>query len=54
MRIPLKYGDEYDALTKAKNYYHWRPGQRKRIKRGYNKRIRKQIKLPLSSPSLGR
>lgn len=40
-RIKLKGGDEYDALTKAKKYYHWKPGERKKIKRGYNKRFRK-------------
>jgi hypothetical protein len=41
MRIKLKGGDEYDALTKAKKFYHWKSGERKRIKRGYNKRLRK-------------
>jgi len=40
MRIKLKSGDEYDALTKAKKYFKWRAGQRKKIKRGYNKRLR--------------
>ena len=40
-RIKLKGGDEYDALTKAKKYYHWKPGERKKIKRRYNKRFRK-------------
>tara|TARA_B100000902_G_scaffold261048_1_gene247322 strand:+ start:215 stop:370 length:156 start_codon:yes stop_codon:yes gene_type:complete len=35
-------GDEFDALSKkAKNLLHWRPGERKKIKRGYNKRLRK-------------
>jgi hypothetical protein len=32
-RIPMKGGDEYDALTKA--------GQLKKIKRAYNKRLRR-------------
>jgi len=41
MRIKLKTGDEYDALTKAKKYFKWRPGQRKKIKRSYNKRLRR-------------
>ena len=41
MRIKLKGGDEYDALTKAKKFYHWKSGDRKKIKRGYNKRLRK-------------
>lgn len=39
-RIPLKGGDEYDALTKARRYYRWKSGQVKRIKRRYNKRLR--------------
>ena len=39
-RIPL-HGDEEDALTRAKRFYLWRPGRRKEIKRGYNKRARK-------------
>ena len=40
--IPMKNGDEYDALTKWKRFLHWKPGERKRIKRGYNKRVRQQ------------
>ena len=43
MRIKLKDGDEYDALTKAKKFYHWKSSERKRIKRGYNKRLRKCV-----------
>jgi hypothetical protein len=43
MRIKLKGGDEYNALTKAKKFYHWKSGERKRIKRGYNKRLRKCV-----------
>lgn len=42
-KIKMVNGDEYDALTKAKNYYNWRSGVRKKIKRGYNKRFRKQV-----------
>lgn len=38
----MKGGDEYDALTRtAKKYYHWKAGDRKKIKRKYNKRLRK-------------
>jgi len=40
-RIPMKGGDEYDGLTKARKYYNWSKGQIKKIKRGYNKRFRK-------------
>ena len=43
MRIKLKSGDEYDALTKAKKFHHWKSGERKKIKRGYNKRLRKCV-----------
>ena len=43
MRIKLKSGDEYDALTKAKKFHYWKPGERKKIKRGYNKRLRKCV-----------
>jgi len=45
MRIKLKTADEWDALTKAKKYVKWRAGQRKKIKRAYNKRIRRVFML---------
>ena len=40
-RIPMKGGDEYDGLTKARRFYLWKAGQLKKIKRAYNKRFRK-------------
>ena len=40
-RIPMKGGDEYDALTKARKFHLWKAGQLKKIKRAYNKRFRK-------------
>jgi len=40
-KIPMKGGDEYDGLTKARKFYSWSKGQLKKIKRGYNKRLRK-------------
>ena len=43
-RIPMKGGDEYDALTKARKFYLWKSGQLKKIKRAYNKRFRKYSK----------
>lgn len=43
----MKGGDEYDALTKAKNHYNWKTSERKKIKRGYNKRFRKWVKSVL-------
>jgi len=46
-RIKMKGGDEYDALTKAKKFYQWKSGERKKIKRGYNKRFRKHSTVTL-------
>mgnify|MGYP006076379097 FL=1 len=43
-RLPLKGGDEYDALTKSRKFLHWKAGQLKKIKRAYNKRFRKHSK----------
>ena len=40
-RIPMKGGDEYGGLTKARKFYMWKAGQLKKIKRAYNKRFRK-------------
>ncbi len=40
-RVPMTDADEYNALTRAKKFYHWRPGQRKAIKRRFNRRERR-------------
>ncbi len=42
-RISMKGGDEYDGLTKARKFYLWKSGKLKKIKRAYNKRLRKYI-----------
>ena len=42
-RKPLTTGDEYDALTKAKKYYNFKSGDRKKIKKNYNKKERKWL-----------
>ena len=49
-RIPLKGGAEWDALTNARKWYCYltRPGVAKSIKKGYNKRFRKQGKMNVS------
>lgn len=42
MRIPMKGGDEFDGLSqRSKRFFLWRAGERKKIKRKYNKRRRK-------------
>ena len=43
-RVPLKSGDEYDALSKSRKFHLWKSGQLKKIKRAYNKRFRKYSK----------
>ena len=43
-RIPMKGGDEYDAFSKARKLLIWKSGQLRKIKRAYNKRLRKHSK----------
>lgn len=45
-RIPLKGGEEFDALTKARKYYVYLTNSKvvKSIKKKYNKRFRKKGK----------
>ena len=42
-KIPMKGGDEFDALTTARKYYVYltRSGVAKKIKKKYNKRFRR-------------
>lgn len=42
MEEPFIDGDEEDALTDGKKYYSWRSGERKKIKKKYNKRTRRK------------
>ena len=48
-RIPMKGGDEYDALTSASKFYVYltRSGVAKAIKKKYNKRFRRHQKEEL-------
>ena len=48
-RIPMKGGDEFDALTSARKFYVYltRSGVAKAIKKKYNKRFRKTQKEDL-------
>ena len=43
-RIPLSGGDEFDALTKSRQFYRFKKGVLKKIKRQYNKRFRQASK----------
>lgn len=53
----MRSGDEYDALIhRIKRYFHWKPGERKRIKTLANRRDRREAKLdcaPLLTESMG-
>lgn len=46
-RIPMVDGDEVDALSRGHHGFKWRSGERKRIKRKYNRRERQQARLTL-------
>ena len=52
-RIPLKGGDEYDALTKARKWYKYLSKSKvvKKIKKQYNKRFRKDGKAKVKESS---
>jgi len=43
-RIPMISGDEYDGLTGWKKYCFWKSGQRKHIKNGYRRRLRRKAR----------
>ena len=43
-RIPLKGGDEHDALTGWRRLIKFCRGERKKAKRSYMKRLRKWLK----------
>lgn len=42
--IPLKGGLEQDALSGWKRYIGWKPGERKKAKKSYAKRVRQYFK----------
>ncbi len=44
---------EMDALTPWKSYHSWHPGERKKIKRRFNKRQRKAAKTELVHFNVG-
>ena len=52
-RIPLKGGDEFDALTKARKFYKYlaKAGAAKKVKRAYNKRFRRTFKSKIENDS---
>ena len=43
MPLPFIDADEYDALSAGKKYHSYRPGERKRIKRQYQRRVRRTM-----------
>ena len=51
-KIVMQDGDEYDFLSWCKRFFSFRSGERKRIKRKYNKRLRKEVKRGLNNQIL--
>ncbi len=47
--VPLKGGDEYDMLTKARRFHKPRPGEAKAAKRRYTKRVRRAVRKSIST-----
>lgn len=45
--IPLRQADEYDAFTRWRKYLIFQRGELRKIKRKYNKRVRRTIKQML-------
>jgi len=44
-RLPMKSGDEYEALTKrGRRVHHFKPGRRAAIKRKYRRRERRVLR----------
>ena len=46
--IPMVDGDEMDAFSKRHGHLRWKPGERKQIKRKFNKRSRRKQKEKLN------
>lgn len=44
LRIPMKGGLEYDALSRCHRFLNWRPRERKQAKRSYSRRLRHIVK----------
>jgi hypothetical protein len=48
-KIPLNNGDEYDAFSKNyRKWTNWQKGELKKIKRKYNKRVRRENKKEIN------
>jgi len=48
-REQMVNGDEYDAFTGWRRLLHWKPGERRRIKRAFNRRVRGMEKRALTA-----
>ena len=49
-----KTGDEWDAFTRWRRYIRWKPGQLRKVKRGYNKRQRRIMRAELGMATIKR
>lgn len=41
---PIKGGEEHDAFSRFRRYLRWKPGQIGKVKRGYQKRVRRIVR----------
>jgi hypothetical protein len=47
-RAELKGGAEYDALSRWRNYYHFKSGTRRWIKRKFSRRQRREARKEMN------
>ena len=48
----VKGGDEHDALTRARRWYHWQAGTLRKIKRKFWRRKRMEAKAAIRGGDL--
>ena len=48
VRIPFKSGDEWDYLTRARRFHFTGYGRPKRVKRQYQRRLRRYFKSKIA------
>jgi len=46
-RMPMRNGDEHDALTRWRRFIRWRKGELRRIKRTYRRAERRWLRRAL-------
>ena len=52
--LPNRGWDEMDAFTRWRRWLHWKPGQRKKIKNRYSRRVRRYANQEIQEYKRGR